>query len=400
MSLPPRPHPCARSPFVDRVSGWLETAWSRGWTEKPSLDPEEMWATACRAAPADGEGGPRCDADIEDFRLRLERLAESAATQARLNPLGLTMAYGQLVRVIRQRLKLGALWQKKPHVLETRVAAPVIVVGQMRSGTTRMHRLLAADPALAATRFCDSWHPVPRTPDTRPVWSALTLVFARALDPWIDAIHPFGVTRADEELGWLAASLDHSTYEAQWRIPAYTAFSEARDPAPIYREFSRILRTDADWRGNAGQTRVMKVPQFSEDLPTLLNQFPQARVIRTRRCESDSARSMASLIANQMAIQSDAVDLAWIEQEVERKIAMRQDRMESALGAFPGLQTEVSFDALNADWEAEIRRIYAEIDMDLTPAALSAMREEQNRARQSPHRGHQQQMKQFSETPA
>ena len=40
---------------------------------------------------------------------------------------------------------------------------------------------------------------------------------------------------------------------------------------------------------------------------------------------------MASLIANQMAIQSDAADLAWIEQEVERKIAMRQDRMESAL---------------------------------------------------------------------
>lgn len=400
MSMPPRPHPCARSPRVDRVNGWLETAWRRGLSDRPTLDPDELWAKALRDAPAAGEQGPRSEPDMADFRLRLEILAESLLSEAKLNPLGLTMAHGQLVRAIRQRLELGALWQVEPELLETPLAPPVIVVGHMRSGTTRVHRLLAADPALSATRFCDSWHPVPRSPDTRPAWSALSLMFARVIDPWLDAIHPFGVTRADEELGWLATALDHCAYEAQWRIPSFTAFSEDRDPAPVYREFARMLRTDANWHGNAHRPRVLKVPQFAEDLPALLAQFPEARVVMTSRCQSDTAASAASLVANQMAIQSDDVDYAWIEAEAARKIALRQQRMDTALAQFDGPLAEVEFEALNADWEAETKRIYAQLRLPLSDEALVAMRGEQGRAQHSPHQAHKQQLRQFSETAA
>lgn len=398
MSLPPRPHPCARSPRVDRVNGWLEAAWRKGVSYRPSLDPDDLWSKALRAAPAAGERGPRSEADCADFRLRLEILCESLVSEAELNPLGLTMAHGQLVRAIRQRLELGALWQAEPALLETELAPPVIVVGHMRSGTTRVHRMLAADPSLSATRFCDSWQPVPRSPDTRPAWSALSLLCARALDPWIDAIHPFGVTRADEELGWLAAALDHSAYEAQWRIPAFTAFSETRDPSPLYREFTRVLRTDAHWHENAHQPRVLKVPQFSEDLPALLAQFPGARVVRTNRCPNDTAASAASLVANQMTMQSDAVDYAWIEAEVSRKIALREKRMDEALAQYDGPLSTIDFDALNRDWETEIRRVYQDLSMPLTTDALEAMRGEQERANDSPHKAHSQQLRAFTQT--
>lgn len=398
MNLPPRPHPCARSPRVDRLNSWLEAAWRKGLCDRPSLDPDALWTKALRDAPAHGEQGTRGEADIADFRLRLEILAESLVAEARLNPLGLTMAHGQLVRVVRQRLELGALWQAEPRILDTDLAPPIIVVGHMRSGTTRVHRLLASDPALAATRFCDSWHPVPRFPDTRPAWSALSLVFARALDPWLDSIHPFGVTRPDEELGWLAAALDHCAYEAQWRIPVFTAFSEARDPAPIYCEFANMLRTDANWHGNADRPRVLKVPQFAEDLPALLAEFPDARVVMTSRCPQATAASAASLVANQMAMQSDDVDFDWIEREVRRKIALRQDRMDAALGNFGGPLAVVEFERLTADWEAEAARIYADIGLPLSDEALAAMRAEQGRASQSPHRAHGQQLRAFSET--
>ncbi|WP_346033677.1 sulfotransferase [Erythrobacter westpacificensis] len=385
---------------MDRVNGWLEKAWRKGLTYRPSLDPDDLWSKALRDAPAAGEQSPRSEADCADFRLRLEILCESLVSEAALNPLGLTMAHGQLVRAIRQRLELGALWQAEPELLETPLAPPVIVVGHMRSGTTRVHRLLAADPSLSATRFCDSWQPVPRSPDTRPAWSAFTLLLARALDPWIDTIHPFGVTRADEELGWLAAALDHSAYEAQWHIPSFTAFSETRDPTPLYREFTRMLRTDANWHGNAHRPRVLKVPQFSEDLPALLGQFPGARVVRTQRCANDTAASAASLVANQMAMQSDTVDYSWIEAEVARKIALREERMDRALAAFSGPLTTVDFDALNHDWEAEVRRVYEDLSLPLTTEALQAMRGEQGRAQHSPHTAHSRQMHRFSETTA
>ncbi len=379
------------------MNGWLETAWRRGLSEVPTLDPDALWTKARCDAPASGNEGLRCDADIADFRLRLEVLAESLEAEARLNPLGLTMAHGQLVRAVRQRLELGALWQNEPDILNTQLAPPVIVVGHMRSGTTRVHRLLASDPALAATRFCDSWQPVPRSPDTRPAWSALSLLFARTIDPWLDSIHPFGVTRADEELGWLAAALDHCAYEAQWRIPTFSRFSEARDPAPIYREFARMLRTDANWHANADRPRVLKVPQFAEDLPALLSQFPDARVVLTRRCEKDLARSAASLVANQMTMQSDFVDFDWIVEEMQRKIDLRQKRMDDALGQFAGPLSSVEFEALNDDWEAEVARIYRDLGLRLTADALREMRGEQARAADGDHQSHSETYKAFAQ---
>ncbi|MCB2066589.1 MAG: sulfotransferase [Erythrobacter sp.] len=388
MAPPPRPHPLSRSPHIERLCGWLETAWARGIADRPSLDPDALWGKALREVTAEGERGPRAEADVADFRLRLEVLCESLEAQARLNPLGLTIAHGQLVRVIRQRLELGQLWHGQPQLIAGELAPPIIVVGQMRSGTTRLHRLLAADPAHAATRFCDSWNPVPRRPDTRPAWSALGLLFARTIDPWLDSIHPFGITRPDEELGWLAAALDHCAYEAQWRVPSFTAFSEDRDPAPIYREFTRILRTDAMWHGNAHLPRVLKVPQFAEDLPAILGQFPHARVVLTWRCPDDLAASSASLLANQMTMQSDSVDMAWIEAEVVRKIALRQARMDAALAGFCGPLAKADFAALDADWEGEIARVYAALGLTLSQAARRAMQAEQTKTGGATHRPH------------
>jgi hypothetical protein len=391
----PRPHPLARSTRIDRLNSWLEAAWRRGMSPRPSLDPEVLWDKALRDASADGEIGPRSAEDIEDFRLRLEVLTQSLLEEAQLNPLGLTMAHGQLARVVRHRLMLGDLWDNQPHLCAAPIAAPIIVVGQMRSGTTRVHRLLAADPAHASTRFCDSWHPVPRKPDMRPAWSALSLSLARVLDPWLDTLHPFGATRPDEELGWLAAALNHSTYESQWRIPTYTGFSEGRDPAPIYHEFARILRTDAHWQGNSSLPRVLKVPQFAEDLPALLAQFPDARVVLTRRDERDLAASAASLVANQMTIQSDHVEMAWLVQECRRKIGLRQSRIERALANFSGPIATVEFDDLAGDWQGEMVRVYRELGLELREWALAAMQDEQHRSRRSHHQHHGSQYRAF-----
>ena len=390
-ALPPRSHPLARAKLVERVNALLERAWASGLCSRPSLDPEALWRKACLTAPAAGENGGRTAAEIADFRLRLERLSISLESEAALNPLGRTLAHGQLVRAIRHRLRLGALWQREPELAAQAIAPPIIVVGQMRSGTTRVHRLLASDPAHAGTRFCDSWHPAPPGgigPDLRPLWSALSLLVARGLDPWLDSIHPFGVTRPDEELGWLAAGLDHCAYEAQWRIPGFTAFSEARDAAPVYSEFARILRTDAARRGNAGLRRVLKVPQFAEDLTVLLARFPDAAVVRTRRDLSEVAASAASLIANQMAIQSDTSDLTWIEAECRRKIALREARLDKALNAWRGPIAQVSFAKLEAGWEAQVVRLYAGLALPLTVEARAAMAREHGRAAHRAHAQH------------
>ena len=385
---PPRPHPLARSRLSERAGELVQRLWDRGVTPKPPLEPDFLWGVGSKGFDQADEQSIRSPEDMADFRDRLARLCGSLREEAQLNAVGHTMAYGQLTSAIRKRHALGRLWREQPALAETPLAPPIIVVGQMRAGTTRMHRLLAADPAHAGTPFCRSHDPVPRTPDLRPLKSAAALAIARKINPWLDTLHPFGPTRIDEEIGWLSAALDACTYEAQYAIPGYVAFNEASDGRAVYREFARILRTDAASAGNADRPRVMKCPQFCEHLPALLEQFPDARLVVTRRDHEDVLASSVSMVAAQMAFQTDQASIEAIEAEWRRKLALREERVEQVLAGWRGPVARVDFAALNADWRGEVARTYAALDLRLSPAALQAMEAEQARAAREGHHAH------------
>lgn len=385
---PPRPHPLAVSRTARLAGRGITAIWRSGLSPRPPLAPDYLWRVGSRGfAPPDEHGG-RGPVDVEDFRLRLDRLCDALRGEARLNPLGHTMAYGQLTAAIRTRHALGRLWRERPSLAATRIAPPIVVVGQMRAGTTRIHRLLAADPAHAATRFANSIDPLPRRFDWRPLKAAVGLIVARRINPWLDTLHPFGATRADEEIGWLSAALSPCAYEAQWHIPAFVGWSERREAAPIYREFGRILRTDAATMGNASRPRVLKCPQFAEDLAVLLAEFPDARVVMARRDPQAVLDSTVSMIASQSAFQSDVCDLGRIEREWRRKLALREARVAAALGAHRGPVAVVDFAALDADWRAAMRGVYRELGLKLGEPAIAAMEREARGDAHSPHRAH------------
>ena len=385
---------------MDQANRFFAKAWDKGWLPPPLLDADALWETAAKPlgdAASAAEVAARDPEDVADFRERLKRLTQAAREEADLNPLGRVMAHGQLVRVIGNRLRMGQVWLRRPDMATTPLAPPIIIIGHMRSGTTRIHKLLAADPAHSHTRYCDAFHPVPGARvDLREWKAAFEIGFLSALNPWLQSIHPIASGAVEEELGWLAGALQHSIYESQWHIPSYSAWSESRDAAPVYHEFTRLLRTDAAHRGLADRPRVLKVPVFSENLPELLAQFPDARLIVAERARADVHRSAVSLVANQMAVQSDSADLERIEAEWNRKIALREERREPALAKWSGPIVRLCFDELNADWEAAMRRTYAELSLNLTSQALNAMQRTVKRSRKGAHTAHSEQLYRFS----
>ena len=400
MAPPVREHLLARGKLADRANTFLGRAWDKGWLPRPTLDPEELWAIAAkpfgdRAKQAEYDG--RSSDDAIDFRLRLEKLTDAVRAEANLNPLGQAMAYGQLTRVIGNRLRLSQHFRRTDGPRGFEMAPPIIVIGHMRSGTTRIHKLLAADPAHSHTRYCDAYHPVPARWGINRVKSTMELGMLGALNPWMQLIHPMTAGSVEEELGWLAAALQQSIYESQWRIPSFSAWGETRDAKWIYAEFARILRTDAAHRGNALKPRVMKVPAFSENLSELLFQFPDARLVLAKRDQTAVLRSAVSLAANQMAVQSDRCDLTEIEALWRHKIELREKRIASALSGWNGPTTQLEFDALNQDWEGEIRRTYAELELPLTPEAITAMRKMMADSERGHHRAHSEQLQRFAE---
>lgn len=350
----------------------LVRSWERGWTPAPVLEPDALVAAARAATGLTDLGDP------EVWRDRLELLCRSLAEEAALSPLGRTMAYGQLTAALRDRLRAHALWARHPEIAEVPLPAPVLVLGQMRSGTTRMQRLLACDGRLRWTRFYESWCPVPATRwpvDDRRLRAGAMLGAMRALNPEFTVIHPSSVGAPDEEIGLQALSFHGSVFEAQWRVPAFARHCEGADPSGVYGEFRLLLQTLAWQRRNrTARPWVLKVPQLTQDLHAVLGAFPDARVVRVEREPVAVVASAASLVRNQMRVQSDAVDDRWIGREWLRKVALRRARVEAALAARPDVpQVTVTFDAMNRDWRGEMGRVYGMLGMDLDTALEASM---------------------------
>ncbi len=371
-----------RRAWLDRL---LARSWRRGWSAKPSLAAEVLIARAIGRAGSD-DFGP------EGFwRDNLEVLTRSLQTDAALTPLGRTIAHGQLVGALGTRLAAQALWRRHPEILDQPVSAPIIVLGHMRSGTTRLQRLLACDSQFAHTRFYESWNPVPHRRlaaiDDRRVRSAAALATVRMLNPDFFVLHPTSVTAPDEEIGFHSVSLFGSPFEAQWRIPDFARHCEAVDARPVYREFRRLLQTVAWLRGSSDRRPwILKVPQFTQDLPALLGAFPDARLLCIDRDRAQVVASSASLVRNQMTLQSDAVDCRWIGQEWTRKVALRDERLRRAREAATVPQLDLRFDAMNADWQAAMRRVYAFLERPLHAETLAKMTRYGGRTRR--HRLH------------
>ena len=66
--------------------------------------------------------------------------------RADLNAIGVHILRSGIVHSLRMRLRAQEWIRRHPEILDERVAAPIVVVGMMRSGTTLLQRLLAADP--------------------------------------------------------------------------------------------------------------------------------------------------------------------------------------------------------------------------------------------------------------
>ncbi len=370
--------------FAARLSAALDRAWQAKLLPEPRLE---------RGALGPGPMRARSGWWTEP----LDALLASLREEAGLNPLGRAMAYGQVSRALAARMQAERLWRRRPEILAARLPAPVVVLGQMRSGTTRIHRLLACDPRFRHTRFFETVSPVPpRGPDLRPLAAAAGLRFLHALNPELAAVHPTGVYAAEEEFGLFSLSFHGAQYEAQWRVPGFTRYWEQRPRTEVYAEFRMLMQTLHWARGGGDACWLLKAPQFMEDLDLLLGIFPDARLICLHRDPAQVVASSASLAWHQMRIQSDSADPRWIGRDWLRRSARRAQRAEAVRARRPDVpQIDLDFDAVGRDWRGEVRRIYDFLGLELTPAVEAAMARYLARAEASGFRGHRYRLADF-----
>ncbi|HBK14454.1 MAG TPA: sulfotransferase [Erythrobacter sp.] len=334
------------------------------------------------------------------FEKPFEVLLDSVKHEAQLNAAGEFSATKMFHHVLRDRLYTQMWFGRHPEILARPLKNPVVIVGPMRSGTTRLHRLLAADQRFAHLRSFETISPVPRpefeqvlageAEDFRPKLAARILKVARLANPRTLSIHPTGAYEPEEELGLVAASMYGMKWEAQWNVPSYAEWCHEERAIPAYRHMANLLRL-IGWSQQESSLRpwILKTPQHMLDLPALLEVFPDARLIFTHRDPKQVVGSAASLAWNQTIIYSDHNDPAQTGRDWLGKTATMIARMRAARDAIPRERMiDVQYEDMETDWRGTMERVYRFLDLEMEPAVagMEDYLDRSARLKRHPHR--------------
>lgn len=359
--------PLRRNPAPLRIAkACLPVLWRSRLVPEPELEEARLLDAACEQTGLDEFGDPW-------FRRPFAQLVEAVRSEANLNPVGQTVARIHLLKLLKERLRAEQWFADHPAIRQRRLAPPVVIVGPMRSGSTRLHRLLSADRRFAHLRMFETMCPVPPAAgerDRRPAFAARSLRLLHGANPATAVVHPTGPFEPEEELGLLVVSAWGMKHEVQWRVPSYARWCEGEDAVPAYRYMADLLRLTGWLRGEPEDLPwVLKTPQHMLDLDALLAVFPHAKLIFLHRDPVAVVGSSCSMVWNQMIVQSDTVDRRWIGREWLRKTRLMLRRMrEARTRVCRGQAIDIDYEDMNRDWRREMRRVYAFLGLDMGPA--------------------------------
>jgi len=312
----------------------------------------------------------------DDFRVRLGLwLAEVDADPERTG-LGRLTLFRDCVRYASNRLRIRDLLTRHPEILEIEIAAPIIVVGLPRSGTTHLVNLIAADDRLRSLPLWESYEPVPSDrepslPDgTDPRYRRAEQEWRgmEAMLPYLAAMHPMRPDHVHEELELQLP--DFSSYQLEWvaRVPRWRDSYLSHDQTPHYAYLKTVLQI-LQWQ-KPRERWLLKSPQHLEQLGPLLRVFPDAAVVVTHRDPVSVVQSAATMTAY-------AARMNYRTPEPDYYLSYWTDRIRRLLEASlrdrhlvpPDRCEEVLFHEFMADDTATVERIYRMAGLTMTDQA-------------------------------
>jgi hypothetical protein len=319
-------------------------------------------------------------ADFGDgsFREPLAVLVRSIEREARLHPVGMRITRGRLVAVLENRLRVQGVLTRHPEILREPVEAPLVIAGLQRTGTTLLHRLLAAHPGLRSLASWEALYPAPDLGRGARIRKAKVAELGlRVLAPEFFAIHPVEAHAPEEDVLLLDMSFLSTVPEATLRVPGYARWLEAQDTTAAYRYMKRILQLLAWQRRPATPPGrwVLKTPHHLEHLDALFEVFPDARVVQTHRDPVVTLASFCSMVTHGRAIFSDAVDPREVGHDWSRKVRRMIDRALATRARMGDERfLDVQYGDLIGDPWGEVRRILEWAEVPASPTTEGAIR--------------------------
>jgi hypothetical protein len=273
-----------------------------------------------------------------DFEHPLGVLLDDYAA-ADLNVVGVHILRSGIVHSLRMRLRAQEWIRRHPEILQERIAAPTVVVGMMRSGTTLLQRLLAADPRFNCAHGWEVVEAAPRLDhpftgvDPRIAVSEAREAKSRELAPELFAIHPMYAREAEEEIVFLADAFLSHVPESGTHLPHYPSWLDEQDFTPAYDYLHRMLqflqwqkRQRFSGRHWLPERWVLKSPAHLGYLDVLRAQFGDVHIVHMHRDPRATIASGASLNSTLHAMHADSVDRQRVGAQWLQRMGWTNDR--------------------------------------------------------------------------
>ena len=342
-------------------------------------------AAGCPLEPGALTGAANQETGLGDFGdpafgRRLEVLCGALRHEADLSPSGVVAWYSQLVQFLKNRLLIEDLLSRHPEIHDIRIERPIIICGLPRTGTTHLHNLISADPALRSLPYWESLEPVladherpaPGAPDPRMARAAFGLEMLDATLPYFNRMHEMTVEHVHEEIQLLAVDCSTMLFETQGLVPTWRDHYKAEDQTPSYQYLKTILKVMQWLRG--GQRWVLKSPQHLEQFGPLLSTFPDATFVVPHRDPVAVTVSMTTMVTYSSRMATDRVDPLsmgryWSArcEDLFRACAHDRDRLPAEQSV------DVQFNDFMAHDLETVERIYALADQPFTTQSRRAM---------------------------
>ncbi len=318
-------------------------------------------------------------------RPRLDRLVECIRGEARLNALGRVAAATTIVRMLVNRLCLEEIWggaEPSAADLLHPERPPIVIVGLPRTGTTVLHKLLAADPTARPLPLWEAAFPVMtpsrdparRTPEARQTAAVRTIAQTKQVAPGLAGIHDMDPLGAEECYWLLMNTCADFIFAVRWRVPGYEAWLDRLtefDWDGIYREYLGMLRVL-----DGGQTErhwVLKYPFHAARIGTLARLIPNAIFVQTYRDVGEVVGSFCSLLSTVRAISSETSDPTGDGADTLRMLSRFAGTSERLAAGLEDRLVRVHYQQLLTDPLAVIRKVYERAGIEWTRAGGEAM---------------------------
>lgn len=313
----------------------------------------------------------------------LEHWLSALREEANLNAIGRLAAHYDAVRLLRTVCRFANEERRRPTIIDEPIAAPIFITGMPRSGTTTLHRLIAADPAHRAPRCWEVMAPYPpidRLDDRHSEVERQLRAFCR-LSPGLSSMHPLAANTPQECTELFSPTFRSLRFDSTHHVPSYRRWLDEAGHAPAYdfhRTFLQHLQAQARPR-----TWVLKSPDHVFSLGALLDAYPDARLIFLHRDPLKVLPSNSRLVGLLRAPFSRTIDQAAIARKCTEDLLDASNIMMTIPQSRQVLH--LRFDALRTDAMAVVEQVYAHFGMPLSEAARSDIAAS---IRQSPRGGY------------